>query len=180
RTAKEKKNRERKRKFRSGRGLIGAPSLADGVASTHPGARGARSPDASRQCPRPRGSVHGTPRASPGHRRHAHATQAILHARCSCEARTGGGRVTPLDTARAGGRSCLAGARIGVWPGADVVGARTPAARAMLVYNPLIASYLVYLAAVGVAGILLWPAVAEHGIVTLLFFGAWRNESSPS
>jgi hypothetical protein len=65
------------------------------------------------------------------------------------------------------------------WPGADVAVARTPAARAMLAYNPLIASYLVYLAAAGVAGILLWPAVAEHAIVTLLLFVAWRNEGSP-
>ena len=65
------------------------------------------------------------------------------------------------------------------WPGADVVGERTPAARAMLAYNPLIASYLVYLAAVGVAGILLWPAVAEHAIVTLLLCVAWRHEDSP-
>jgi hypothetical protein len=46
----------------------------------------------------------------------------------------------------------------------------------MLTYNPLIASYLVYLATVGVAGILLWPAVAEHAIATLLLFVAWRNE----
>src|SRR5262249_59775234 len=114
-----------------------------------------------------RGGVQGTRGAPPGHRRHAHATQAILHARCSCEARTGGGRVTPLDTARAGGRSCLAGARIGVWPGADVVGARTPAARAMLVYNPLIASYLVYLAAVGGAGVLLWASGGGDGVLTL-------------
>jgi hypothetical protein len=62
------------------------------------------------------------------------------------------------------------------WPGAAVVDEQTPAARAMLTYNPLIASYLVYLATVGVAGILLWPAVAEHAIATLLLFVAWRNE----
>jgi hypothetical protein len=65
------------------------------------------------------------------------------------------------------------------WPGADTVRERTPAARAMLAYNPLIAAYLIYLATVGVAGILLWPAVAAHAIVTLLLFAAWRNESPP-
>src|SRR5262249_14437724 len=62
---------------------------------------------------------------------------------------------TPL--ARVAGVALLA-LGLACWPGADVGGARTPAARAMLVYNPLIASYLVYLAAVGVVGILLWPA----------------------
>ena len=66
------------------------------------------------------------------------------------------------------------------WPGTNVTGERTPATHAMLAYNPLIASYLVYLAAVGVAGILLWPAVAEHVIVTLLLLLAWRAAGSSS
>jgi hypothetical protein len=82
---------------------------------------------------------------------------------------------TPLG--RVAGVALLA-LGLACWPGADVVGERTPAARAMLAYNPPIASYLVYLAAVGVAGILLWPAVAEHAIVTLLLFVARRNEGS--
>jgi hypothetical protein len=81
---------------------------------------------------------------------------------------------TPLG--RVAGVALLA-LGLACWPRTEVAGERTPPARAMLVYNPLIASYFVYLAAVGVAGILLWPAVAEHGIVTLLLFVAWRNES---
>jgi hypothetical protein len=64
------------------------------------------------------------------------------------------------------------------WPARDVIGERTPAARAMLAYNPLIASYLVYLAVVGVAGICC-AGGCEHAIVTLLLFAAWRHEDSP-
>jgi hypothetical protein len=80
---------------------------------------------------------------------------------------------TPLG--RVAGVALLA-LGLACWPGTDVARAWTPATRAMLMYNPLIAAYLVYLAAVGVRGILLWPAIAEHGIVTLLLFVAWRNE----
>jgi hypothetical protein len=81
---------------------------------------------------------------------------------------------TPLG--RVAGVALLA-LGLACWPATEVAGERTPAARAMLVYNPLIASYLVYLATVGVAGILLWPAVAWHGIVTLLLLVGWQNES---
>ena len=45
----------------------------------------------------------------------------------------------------------------------------------MLAYNPLIALYLAYLGAVGLTGVLLWPAIAEHCLVTLLLFVTWRK-----
>jgi hypothetical protein len=56
---------------------------------------------------------------------------------------------------------------IACWPRADAV--PRPALHAVLAYNLLAALYLIWL---GVAhrpmGILLWPAVAEHALVTLL------------
>ena len=49
--------------------------------------------------------------------------------------------------------------------------------RAMLVYNLLIALFLVYLFAVGhIGGVLLWPGVALHAAMALLLFWAWRTE----
>ena len=45
----------------------------------------------------------------------------------------------------------------------------SPAFRAMLIYNVLIALYLAYLgAAEHLGGVLLWPGVALHAIVALL------------
>lgn len=56
---------------------------------------------------------------------------------------------------------------IACWPGADTVS--RPVLRAVLTYNALAAAYLTYLGiAERVAGILLWPAVAEHVLVALL------------
>jgi hypothetical protein len=50
----------------------------------------------------------------------------------------------------------------------------SPASRAMLSYNALIALYLAYLGAVGhVGGPLLWPAVALHAGVALLLGWKW-------
>jgi hypothetical protein len=55
------------------------------------------------------------------------------------------------------------------WPSGPSAQTASPAFRAMLVYNALIALFLVYLFAVGhFAGVLLWPAVALHAIVALL------------
>jgi hypothetical protein len=50
------------------------------------------------------------------------------------------------------------------------------AAGAMLLYNALIAVYLAYLGSLhGMAGPLLWPAVALHLVVASLLVLAWRN-----
>lgn len=53
----------------------------------------------------------------------------------------------------------------------------SPALRAMLTYNALIAMYLAYLGTVGHrGGLLLWPAVALHAVVALLLVRTWRDE----
>jgi len=63
------------------------------------------------------------------------------------------------------------------WPGSRPANAGAPAFRAMLVYNALIALFLAYLFTTGrAAGILLWPAVALHGLVALLLTWSWRRE----
>ena len=47
----------------------------------------------------------------------------------------------------------------------------------MLVYNVLIALFLVYLFTVGhLGGVLLWPAVVLHAVVALLLIWSWRIE----
>jgi len=44
----------------------------------------------------------------------------------------------------------------------------------MLVYNPLVALFPAYVGISGkLAGILLWPAVAVHAVLTILLAGAW-------
>lgn len=66
------------------------------------------------------------------------------------------------------------------WPGASNVQTDSGAFRAMLVYNALIALFLVYLFVVGhLGGALLWPAVALHAGVALLLVWTWRSEHSP-
>jgi hypothetical protein len=55
------------------------------------------------------------------------------------------------------------------WPGRDVGRLLIPAAQAMLTYNLLITCYLVFLGIGGkFVGVLLWPAAAVHGLLTLL------------
>ena len=55
------------------------------------------------------------------------------------------------------------------WPGRQRAASGTPAFRAMLIYNALIALYLAFLGTVRHrAGLLLWPAVALHAVVALL------------
>ena len=55
---------------------------------------------------------------------------------------------------------------IACWPGPPPVG--------MLTYGTLVAVYLAYLGfAGGLAGVLLWPAVALHFILTTLLGRAW-------
>ena len=46
----------------------------------------------------------------------------------------------------------------------------------ILTYNLLVTLYLAYVAANGVAGILLWPATALHAGLSALLVRAWRKE----
>jgi len=63
------------------------------------------------------------------------------------------------------------------WPCVGNARSDSPAFRAMLVYNVLIALFLVYLFAVGhLGGVLLWPGVALHAVVALLLVWTWRAE----
>jgi hypothetical protein len=55
------------------------------------------------------------------------------------------------------------------WPRRQRAEHRSPAVRAMLIYNVLIALYLAYLGTVAhLGGLLLWPGVALHAVVALL------------
>ncbi len=63
------------------------------------------------------------------------------------------------------------------WPSGAPVETARPAFRGMLVYNALIALFLVYLFRVGhLGGVLLWPAVALHAVVALLLIWTWRTD----
>ena len=63
------------------------------------------------------------------------------------------------------------------WPSRQRAEGGSPAFRAMLTYNALIALYLTYLGTVGrMAALLLWPAVALHAVVALLLF--WNGVRS--
>jgi hypothetical protein len=46
----------------------------------------------------------------------------------------------------------------------------------MLTFGTLAMLYLVYLGITGMAGILLWPAVAVHAVLSILLVRAWRKE----
>jgi len=63
------------------------------------------------------------------------------------------------------------------WPtGAPV---RSAAFLAMLVYNVVIALFLVYLAATGVSAPLLWPAIVLHAVIGVsLLFPRHRSDAS--
>jgi hypothetical protein len=63
------------------------------------------------------------------------------------------------------------------WPSRQRAEGGSPAFRAMLTYNVLIALYLAYLGTGGhLGGVLLWPAVALHACVALLLVWTWREE----
>jgi hypothetical protein len=64
---------------------------------------------------------------------------------------------------------------IACWPGRNPTGNTAPALRAMLTYNSLATLYLLFLGIGGEwVGPLLWPAVAAHGILSLLLARQWR------
>jgi hypothetical protein len=66
---------------------------------------------------------------------------------------------------------------IACWPPRQGEWGGFPAFRAMLVYNALIALFLIYLfVAEHLAGIMLWPAAVLHAAVALLLAWTWRGE----
>src|SRR5512143_916789 len=57
---------------------------------------------------------------------------------------------------------------VACWPGPPLVG--------MLIYSAVVTLYLAYVGfAGGLTGILLWPAVVVHAILTILLVRAWLN-----
>src|SRR5450631_2342070 len=57
---------------------------------------------------------------------------------------------------------------IACWPGPPLIG--------MLIYSALVTVYLAYLGfAGGLAGVLLWPAVALHLVLSILLGRAWLS-----
>jgi hypothetical protein len=69
----------------------------------------------------------------------------------------------------------LIGLSVACWPGPPLVG--------MLIYSTLVALYLAYLGfEVGLTGILLWPAVVVHAILTALLTWALQDkkQSAPA
>ena len=70
-----------------------------------------------------------------------------------------------IPVARVAGIAILALA-IACWPGPPLVG--------MLIYSAVVTLYLAYLGfAGGLAGVLLWPAVAFHAVLSTLLGRAW-------
>ena len=70
---------------------------------------------------------------------------------------------------------------VACWPGRQPVEPASPAVRAMLLYNILIALYLAALAIVRHAGgPLLWPAVVLHAVVAVLLIWTGREEGGSS
>ena len=68
---------------------------------------------------------------------------------------------------------------LAVWPRRNHVDVTPAAPLAVLTYNSLTALYLLYLGlAREASGLLLWPAVALHGIVALLLVYLWKKQNS--
>ena len=72
-----------------------------------------------------------------------------------------------LPVARVAGIALIA-LGIACWPGPSLVG--------MLIYSALITVYLAYLGLAGFAGVLLWPAVVLHVILTALLALSGREK----
>jgi len=66
---------------------------------------------------------------------------------------------------------------VACWPLAAASG-RAPAVRALLVYSALATVYLATLGVDGrLVGVLLWPAIVAHAMLTLLLARAWFGRS---
>lgn len=84
-----------------------------------------------------------------------------------------------LALARLAGIALL-GLSLACWPDRDARALRG-ALRAMLVYNALATAYLVLLGIGGEwVGVLLWPAVGAHAVLTLGCLMAFRRLGAPS
>ena len=59
---------------------------------------------------------------------------------------------------------------VACWPGPPLLG--------MLIYSVAATLYLAYLGLAGLAGMLLWPAVALHLLLSILLFRAWLRAKS--
>ena len=66
----------------------------------------------------------------------------------------------------------LLGLSVACWPGATAL-------CGMLTYNILATVYLAYLGISGFTGVLLWPAVALHAVLTVLLARAWFSQRKP-
>ncbi|MBR0956306.1 hypothetical protein JQ566_03030 [Bradyrhizobium japonicum] len=68
----------------------------------------------------------------------------------------------------------LFGLALATWPMAAATDQLASSVRAMLCYNVLAAVYLLYVGISGqLTGILLWPAIALHAILSVLLGRAW-------
>jgi hypothetical protein len=77
-----------------------------------------------------------------------------------------------IPVARVGGIALIA-LGVACWPG--------PPRTGMLIYSATITLYLAYVGFTGgLSGILLWPAVALHAILTVLLTGIWLVGDQPS
>jgi hypothetical protein len=82
-------------------------------------------------------------------------------------------RAMPL--ARVAGIAVLA-LGVACWPSGQHTDRASPAFRAMLTYNVLIALYLAYMFTAGhLGGVLLWPAVALHTVLAILLVFSTRR-----
>jgi hypothetical protein len=62
---------------------------------------------------------------------------------------------------------------VACWPGSGTA----RAVLGMLIYSALVALYLAYLGIEGIwSGVLLWPTVALHGVLTLFLVRSWHKE----
>jgi hypothetical protein len=81
-----------------------------------------------------------------------------------------------IPVARVAGIALIA-LGLACWPGAESVGANTPALRGLVMYN---LPTTLYLASLGIdggsVGSLLWPVVVIHAVLTLLLGRAWLVE----
>ena len=72
-----------------------------------------------------------------------------------------------ISVARVAGIA-LIGLGLACWPGPPLFG--------MCIYSVAVALYLTYVgSAIGMAGVLLWPAVTLHGVMAVLFIWALSN-----
>lgn len=81
-----------------------------------------------------------------------------------------------MPLARVAGIALL-GLGLACWRTAETLALKS-AFRGMLLYNALVAAYLVWLALHhGKGGALLWPAVAFHAVVALVLLWTWGEEA---